>query len=1176
MAEWFHFVWDRTRGIRKDITQQELCCLGSVTLVEQCARFHIHCSARLIAEDNSVFDEKINTENLTKCLQTLKYMYHDLPLSNSQVTCANEPEFRAYVVLLNLNDANFMWEVQQLPVRIQQSSEIKFAIEVYSALDKNNYVKFFKLVRSTTYLNACILLRYFNQVRYRALRIIVKSYSPRQPYTTFPIAELSHLLAFEDEQNTMAFVEYYGLQLTKENTHVLLDRRMFHSPDVPFSLERAINVVESKRTTSVGEVICGHSLPEKTFLQHVPYDSFDENGRLKLSEVGKEWQPKYAEYLQQLPSDTQQGQSNPADLLADDMDVELDSYSEETREIEKTSAEFRFSTPNLISSNVSREQLNLNIPNFKFTAPTELTASDSQDISEPDNAVICTTSQENLIPEDKATFASPVKPFWLNAAKPATSVFGTNQNIFGNTAQNSQPAVIENTNVFNTFNNEIVENTNTKPPAAAGFSFLFGQKVPTHTEDRKLPSMLPPNQSVAKPDTSAPNAPFSCAPIVQQNEPDSDEEERMLREQLLKAKRESEQRELARKAEEQRKIEQLKLKERLRQETLAREKKLKLEVGNLLKEMLVQVDQLVRTERLNRLERSVKKHRLAECFNQWRDVTRIARKKRKCFFDNPVWIPSKSIQVMAQELYTENQELTLNNMKRYKRGIAQQPVVHEPVQIHAVDMCQTVWRTLFETLCGRDGLLQLNVYWKVGISLPESVEDKCSSWYVKQTSKAFQLDANLSTVRQFAINNGGCFTYNVKHITGLENGLNGLMFFVNEFSTVTHTRLARLIDRSHAIPVVVITNTNKREDLTTLQLQLSDLRNQEAITDYTVIYSSMNQLQHALVDGLKWLASKVEKPLDLEMDALATYLHNGIGEEFWHRIRSAANINQHFGILLTDPNITINLHNEAVRHLMNITVNPEISTQQNFPAEFKEFVEQTQIILPCSYEYFPDHWKSTSFVQSMNAKMETLILPTYNYPWPSKDHFEFQKSLQHYCARIFGADDSNVFLIVISLVFQRYGCEQLQHVCWPDIIQIIVLQKLKRMSFIDASNTLATVVYKKSDLKQYFQVPWWYKLKFISDNLIRVIQMEQVSEPEVTDTETETASDIDKLLADVTSKCLDDDNEDTLRAKQQMNTLTSSLKDLEESMEIQKKTMDLFQQISVKQFRSNRTFELPK
>jgi len=80
LGDWFHFVWDRTRSIRKEITQQELCSLGAVKLVEQCARFHIHCAARLVAADPSVFDSKINAENLTKCLQTLKYMYHDLRL----------------------------------------------------------------------------------------------------------------------------------------------------------------------------------------------------------------------------------------------------------------------------------------------------------------------------------------------------------------------------------------------------------------------------------------------------------------------------------------------------------------------------------------------------------------------------------------------------------------------------------------------------------------------------------------------------------------------------------------------------------------------------------------------------------------------------------------------------------------------------------------------------------------------------------------------------------------------------------------------------------------------------------------------------------------------------------------------------------------------------------------
>lgn len=65
-----------------------------------------------MAEDTSVFDNKINSENLTKCLQTLKYMYHDMSLKG--ICCSNEAEFRGYIILLNLNDANFMWYVFKL------------------------------------------------------------------------------------------------------------------------------------------------------------------------------------------------------------------------------------------------------------------------------------------------------------------------------------------------------------------------------------------------------------------------------------------------------------------------------------------------------------------------------------------------------------------------------------------------------------------------------------------------------------------------------------------------------------------------------------------------------------------------------------------------------------------------------------------------------------------------------------------------------------------------------------------------------------------------------------------------------------------------------------------------------------------------------------------------------
>ena len=174
LADWYHFLWDRMRSIRKDITQQELCCLDTVELVEQCARFHILCSERLCAEEVSVFDPKINSENLTKCLQTLKYMYYDLR-ENEGITCRNEPEFRAYVILLNLNNGTFMAEMRTLPPAVQHSPQVKFALDVHAALTMGNYTKFFKLVRKTTYLNGCILLRYFNQVPFNFIKPYIYS-----------------------------------------------------------------------------------------------------------------------------------------------------------------------------------------------------------------------------------------------------------------------------------------------------------------------------------------------------------------------------------------------------------------------------------------------------------------------------------------------------------------------------------------------------------------------------------------------------------------------------------------------------------------------------------------------------------------------------------------------------------------------------------------------------------------------------------------------------------------------------------------------------------------------------------------------------------------------------------------------------------------------------------------
>ncbi|XP_050076483.1 uncharacterized protein LOC126563787 [Anopheles maculipalpis] len=281
VSDWFHYIWDRTRGIRKDITQQDLCSPTVVELVEQCTRFHIHCAARLVSEDPSVFDQKINTENMTKCLQTLKYMYTDLAQRGQR--CPSEAEFRAYMVLLYLNDGNFLWELRQLPEAIIHSSEIQFALSVYFALEENNFVRFFQLVRSTTYMNACILLRYFTQVRQKALDILRKAYAVRSN-ATFSLEYMTSILGFEDQEEAEAFFDHYGIVVDETTDVVIFEPRQFYKPDLPFRTSRAVQLVESKRTVSIGETICGRPLEQwEKQLPAVqrPTDSFDANGCLR-------------------------------------------------------------------------------------------------------------------------------------------------------------------------------------------------------------------------------------------------------------------------------------------------------------------------------------------------------------------------------------------------------------------------------------------------------------------------------------------------------------------------------------------------------------------------------------------------------------------------------------------------------------------------------------------------------------------------------------------------------------------------------------------------------------------------------------------------------------------------------------------------------------------------------
>ncbi|NXT92213.1 GANP protein, partial [Anhinga rufa] len=274
--EWYDFVWNRTRGIRKDITQQHLCNPLMVSLIEKCTRFHIHCAHHLCEEPMSSFDAKINNENMTKCLQSLKEMYQDL--ANKGVYCKSEAEFKGYNVLLNLNKGDILREVQQFRPEVRNSPEVRFAVQAFAALNSNNFVRFFKLVQAASYLNACLLHCYFNQIRKDALKSLNIAYTvSTQRCTVFPLDHLVRMLLFKDCEEATDFISYYGLSVS-DGAYVELNRSAFLEPD-GLPKPRKSMFVSQKLTVSVGEIVNGGPLP--LVPHHVPVSSF--NGQNKYT-----------------------------------------------------------------------------------------------------------------------------------------------------------------------------------------------------------------------------------------------------------------------------------------------------------------------------------------------------------------------------------------------------------------------------------------------------------------------------------------------------------------------------------------------------------------------------------------------------------------------------------------------------------------------------------------------------------------------------------------------------------------------------------------------------------------------------------------------------------------------------------------------------------------------------
>jgi SAC3/GANP family/MCM3AP domain of GANP len=1091
---------------------QELCSSDAVELIEKCARFHIHCSARLIAEDASVFDQKINTENLTKCLQSLKYMYNDLELRG--VHCQNEAEFRAYVILLNLNDGNFLWEIKQLPSAIFKAAPVRFALDVYFAVQNNNYIKFFRLLRDTTYMNACILLRYFNQVRCKALEVIVKAFASRMP-VNFTISYFTDLLAFESAEAACLFLEYYGLACSPGLDLVNLDRKAFEFPDMPFVLDRAMRVVESKRRTSVGEAIGGGPLASlDQVYQHSVHTSFTIEGYLKEGA----W----------LAEDQNGKMARPA---ADTTDHRAKLTSPDEHVFKKPT----------ISPPIS--------PKTVLTAKPGLAGRLGARLEPPkDKPTMFGKPTPESIPGITPLFSKPASQASLFT--PAPSIFAPAPSIFGgSTAEKS-------TSIFaSAFSKPAEPAAPIFTPPLAGSIFggqqflspnpsrrdIFAPKAETPVPASPASSALdtpsqPDSESLSDSGTESEKQ-AAPSPVWSQDSDDEEDEEQEDEDEAAAyaAQREAEiRRKLEEKlAAEQRITETAELifqqlldaaaravAEETTADMLAHYEALAAIPPRLFDDIL---GELIFDEVLDvALEETVRKQvhlkLMRRCFRQWRTNVRDARDRMRMIESTPCWLPQRSLREQAQELRHPSQDLNLFYMARYLKGSPD--ILKYPAEVAAkIDIFATVAPGVFHQpatprLLG--AVKSSQQFWKLAISTPFKNEENQSDFYNyidKFLGRAFRPDDQPPPVKRdiFFVQQRTLAEYRktlaicVRQVRGrqlldefnrpesgsVENA-NGLLFFMTALARkeVSRERLHKCLasaERWGPCPLAVVVYESSIEHITKAKLidhlGLDELLEQEKVSDYELIFHSTQQkLQRSIEAGLAFLAKNYSFENCLELQSQISFLGICLGEELWLRFALSGEQNQGFGERARRPDYVAELYNQAVQRVINI-VSHDLGPYPDFPDELRQFVAKRVYDIPLGVEYFPPDWKSKErqaeicgFLEKCKLPaLEATALTTYQ-ALDAEINRWVQQTLTdgRTAARVANQMLQTVLAAVEALPLQpdTFG-EALQLISWIPAAQTLATEHLQEQWRLHNQRLPIDIVYKKPELESYTRTPWW-------------------------------------------------------------------------------------------------------
>lgn len=191
------FIRDRTRAIRKEFAMQSSWGhKEGIATFERIARWHILCLRELQEESGMNADMHIDSAELGRCFTSLRQQYNDRREETGlELPCANEPEFRAYMLIFDLTSKSVGILTSELPAVILDHPLVRLAWQIRVAAQRNfdsqkegsknnaelgmNLVtRFVRLLKQAKvpYLLSCLVEIRLREMRRSALRALTRTY----------------------------------------------------------------------------------------------------------------------------------------------------------------------------------------------------------------------------------------------------------------------------------------------------------------------------------------------------------------------------------------------------------------------------------------------------------------------------------------------------------------------------------------------------------------------------------------------------------------------------------------------------------------------------------------------------------------------------------------------------------------------------------------------------------------------------------------------------------------------------------------------------------------------------------------------------------------------------------------------------------------------------------------